>query len=537
MQSEPTDSSHLGQLGQWVATLTCAAIPDDVRQAARVQVLNIVAAAHAGGRCEEAAPAIRATRTAAGDGAATVLASAERFAPADAAGVNAACSMAHDFDDIVWMGHIGHSAIFAALAVGEHENAGGDAFIDAVVVANEVAGRLGASSLLGPLNGQMWTFLHLIGAATATARLLGLDAERTAHALAIALTQPNFALQPAFMRPTSKLLSAATPTADGIRAAYLAAHGMTGSPDLLEDSRGFWSRFTYLPLPMMLGELGQLWVLRSLQIKNFPGCHYFQTACTALDRIRTETGDLRPADVAAVHVQTNKMGAEATRFAGEYACPGMVVEPVNVNFDLATTVAVMLEAGELTPRQMDSEWLRAHSEAIRQWRERIAVRHDPALTARVVAGVRTLGPGRAAIRALRPGSVLSLIRSYRREYRSSLFRFRELADWIGWAVRAITGRDDVPAAEPGGDTVSIALRFPNRVTITLTDGRTIKQRVDLPEGAFASPGVRGVVERKARQACDPVLGIEPTNRLIEAVLDDAEPPNVRALAGIANPHE
>src|SRR5271165_3291721 len=168
--------------------------------------------------------------------------------------------------DIVWMGHTAHSAVFAALAVGELVGAQTSEVVDAIVVANELAGRLGASSILGPLNGQMWTFIHLVGAAAASARLLRLDAERTTHALAIALAQPTFALQPGFLRPTSKLLAAATPTATGLRAAFFAQAGMTGAPELLEDPRGFWSRFSFLPLPGMLGDLGELWVLRTLAV-------------------------------------------------------------------------------------------------------------------------------------------------------------------------------------------------------------------------------------------------------------------------------
>src|SRR5262249_3791992 len=155
--------------------------------------------------------------------------------PADAALANAACSMGQDFDDIVWMGHTCHSAVFAPLAIAEHEGATGEALLTAVVAANEIGGRLGASSCLGPLNGQMWTFIPPVGAAAAGASLLGLDATRTAHALAIALAQPNFALQPGFMAPTSKLLAAATPTATGIQAAYFARAGMTGALDILED--------------------------------------------------------------------------------------------------------------------------------------------------------------------------------------------------------------------------------------------------------------------------------------------------------------
>ena len=46
----------------------------------------------------------------------------------DAAMANAAMSMAHDFDDIVWMGHACHSAVFASLEawMGSAGQDGGD---------------------------------------------------------------------------------------------------------------------------------------------------------------------------------------------------------------------------------------------------------------------------------------------------------------------------------------------------------------------------------------------------------------------------
>lgn len=530
--------AHLARLGEWAAALRRSDVPEDVRHAARVQILDMIAAAQAGGRSEEAAPALRAAGAAGASGASRVLATGERLAPVDAAGANAACSMAHDFDDVVWMGHTAHSAVFAPLAVAEHEDAGSEALVDAVVVANEIAGRLGASSLIGPLNGQMWTFLHLVGAAAGAARLLGLDGERTTHALAISLAQPNFALQPAFMRPTSKLLSAATPTEAGIRAAYLAREGLTGAPEILEDARGFWARFTFKPLPMMLDELGSLWVLRTLQLKTFPGCHYFQTACTALERIAAREGGLCPEKVARVEVDTNKPGAEATRFAGEYAEPGRLVEPVNVNFDLATTVAVMLEAGELTPAQMEAGWLEAHTDGIRAWRERTRVRHDPALTARVVKGTRALGPGRAAFRSLRPWEVVSISRRYGKEYRSKLFGTRDLLAWGRFAADALRGRDDAPEAEhaaSGEGAAAIALLFPNRVSVRFTDGRVARERVDLPVGSVASPTLREAIGTKLRAACAPVLGEGRSERLLAALLDGGAPEEARALAAMAAP--
>ena len=116
----------------------------------------------------------------------------------------------------------------------------------------------------------MWTFIHLIGAAAATAKLLGLDEVRTTHALAISLAQPCFALQPAFMGSSAKLLAAATPAATGIQAAYFAREGLTGYPGVLEDERGFWRRFAFLPLPFMLESLGTFWAIETLTMQDLP---------------------------------------------------------------------------------------------------------------------------------------------------------------------------------------------------------------------------------------------------------------------------
>lgn len=144
---------------------------------------------------------------------------------------------------------------------------------------------LATGERLGPVDGQMWTFVHLVSAASGTAKLLGLGADRTTHALAIALAQPPFALQPGFMEPTSKLLSASTPIAIGIRAAYLAREGITGAPSILEDRRGFFRRFSYRPIIALLGDLDRFRVMETLAIKTYPGCHYFQTAFDAIATI------------------------------------------------------------------------------------------------------------------------------------------------------------------------------------------------------------------------------------------------------------
>ncbi|MBZ0233548.1 MAG: MmgE/PrpD family protein, partial [Deltaproteobacteria bacterium] len=413
----------------------------------------------------------------AGPGRATVLTTGERLAPVDAAWVNAAASMAHDYDDVVWMGHTCHSAVFASLAVAEHERASGRELLVAIVAANELGGRLGAACFLGPLNGQMWTFVHLIGAAAATARLLGLDEERTLHALAIALAQPPFALQPGFLQPTSKLLSASTPTAIGMRAAYLAREGVTGAPAILEDRRGFFRRFSYRPLLGLLGDLETFRVTETLAIKTYPGCHYFQTAFDALLAILRRRPGLASRQIRRVTIETTKLACEATGFARQYVAADELTS-VNANFDLALSAAILLHAGRLGVAELEPAWLDAHGAAVRALRDRITVVHAPTLTAKVIATAAQIPGARRETRTLRLPELRALRRHYRDDYASELASPREVFGLVTSAIRELRGRRRASAD-------GVRMWFPSRVTVELDDGTREIEQVDLPRGSFA----------------------------------------------------
>ena len=148
-----------------------------------------------------------------------------------------------------------------------------------------MAGRLGAALFLGPHNGQFWASIHCASAAVAGAVGMGLDARRTAHALAIALYQPPYGMWPGFMGPQSKLLTAAEPAAAGARAALLAADGVTGALDVIEHPRGVLANLSFAPRPAMFRGLGEVWLTDTLAFKRLPGCAYLQSvgeaACAA----------------------------------------------------------------------------------------------------------------------------------------------------------------------------------------------------------------------------------------------------------------
>jgi len=504
-------TTHLERLGGFVASLTWQDLPEATRRAARYQVLDMVAAVHAAAAAPEPAAVLRGARaTSSSTGNCTIFATGEKTNALSASAVNAAYAMAHDFDDIIWMGHTCHSAVFAALAIAEQRGATSEDMLTAVVAANEVSGRIAASCFLGPLNGQMTTYLHAIGAAAATASLLKLDAAHTTHALAVSLSQPNFALQPAFMRPTSKLLSASTPIQIGIQAAFFASEGVTGDPRLLEDERGFWRHFSFVPLPRMLGDLGTFWAIQTLTMKSYPGCHFFQTACEALAQIGAAR-PLTPQSVARIDVATNKLTVEVNRFGAEYASAN--IEPVNVNFDLATSLSVLLHAGRLTTAELDEKWLAEHTPDLRAWRRKITVEHSPELTIRVIDAARALPAGRESLRSLSLTDVVSLRRRYKEAYASDLVTLKEAMDWLKAAV------DWARTAKPATTTDStVPLHFPTSVTVHFTDGSRETVRRDTPLGSFSLASAEGVLRTKflaaatalprAREAFDRGLALE-----------------------------
>src|SRR2546423_3134998 len=343
------------QGGEWAASLTASAVPESVAERARLQAASVLAAANAG--AEDAAP----FATVAPDG------------PAGEVYRGAAASIAHDWDDYLYMGHTGHSAVWAARAL----TAAPDRALAAQVAGNELAGRLGAALFLGPHNGQFWASIHCAGAAAAAGAAPGLDGAALAHALAIALYQPPYGLMPGFMGPPAKLLTAAEPAATGVRAALLAAEGVTGALDVVEARDGLLRHFAYAPRAGTLGALGRVWLTDTLAFKPRPGCAYVQAAVDAVLRSGAASPDVErvTVDAGLLTVAMEREGARAGLTA------------VGVNFSVARSVAVALIAGRVTPAELTPAWLAQHAATIEALAARGPGRHDCGLSLSPPRGV------------------------------------------------------------------------------------------------------------------------------------------------------
>jgi MmgE/PrpD N-terminal domain/MmgE/PrpD C-terminal domain len=460
-------------IGRWAAGLDHAVLSETVAGRARLQRASQLAARSAG--ADDAAP----------------IAAVAPPGPIGEIYRDAAASIAHDWDDYLFMGHTGHSSVWAAEAFCADR---GRALL-AQVAANEVAGRVGAALVLGPHNGQFWASIHCAGAAVAASVGLGLDADRTAHAVAIALYQPPYGLWPGFMGPDSKLLTAAEPAAQGARAALLAAEGMTGALDVIEHRRGLLAHLSFAPRPAMLGALGRVWLTDTLAYKRLPGCAYLQSAAEA-----ALAAEVSASDVAAIDVEAGRVTCGMEELGR-----GSDLTPVRVNFSTALSVAIALLAGRLTPEELRPDALAERATALRGLAGRIRVRHDAELTARTLRGMVDAGawpaevPPRGWLRVRRRARELGMD-----EAALDAAALRELLrapGMVGTLISAISRRGGGERGIARLDTGAMRMTFPCRLRIRLRSGRTLEVEGDEP-GSCGRPldEQSDVVSEKCRVA-------------------------------------
>src|SRR5215831_11212442 len=265
-------------IAAWVAQAKFEDMPRRVTEEAKNQILSVIAAVHAGHFSEAGRTVSRTVKEWGGGKDATLMPSGERASLHSAIFGNTALSMALDYDDYLFAGHTGHSAVLVTLALAEKMGISGKDFLLAQTLANEVEGRVGASVLIGPLNGQLWSFIHVVGGAVITAKLLGLDAAQTQSAIGIALLQPNYPLWAGFFGSEAKTLMASMTAPLGVQIAQLASNGLRGAGDIIENPQGFVSAFARQPLMGAYTGLGKVWLSDTLCYKLYPGCAYIDTS-------------------------------------------------------------------------------------------------------------------------------------------------------------------------------------------------------------------------------------------------------------------
>ena len=520
----------------WVAGLSCDMVPERVLELARHQVLSVMGAAHAGAWCAGGKAVTGAVARLGEGGPCTTYPGGAPRSLHSALMQNASLSMALDYDDYLFLGHTGHSAVTVPLAVAEARGADARTVLTAQVAANEVAGRLGASVVLGPHNGQMWAHIHLLGAAAAASRVLGLDPERTADAMGIALSEPVYALFPGFMGPQSKLLTAAVPAVTGTFAALLAESGMTGPRGILEDPQGFWAHFSFVPLPFMMTGLGEAWVTDTIAFKPYPGCAYIDTAVDALMEIEAGFAEergrrLEPAEVKEVRVEASLLTVAMDSMSRGYLDRSRL-SPTNINFSLSISLAIALLAGRLSGAELTEEYLDENRADILEVASRVALYHDAALTVEFVRSLDEALDLRSALACVETRALLNA-RGRMREHLSrvaTMGRREALAAWrsLSRCDRAFlrglvplesllgpAGRYDLGARSLEG----ARMPFGARVSVLLEGGGRLTAERMVPRGGPGDPRRLEVPPEKFLRETAGYLDRERAEEAVEAILE------------------
>lgn len=173
--------------------------------------------------------------------------------------------------------HIGTVVVPTAIALGQHLNATGKDFLEAVICGYEVMSRIGMGFGVSSHRNKGWhvtSTAGTFGAAAVAAKLMNLNYEQTVYALGMAGTQ-SFGVW-AFLgeSASSKILHPARAAVSGIEAAILAKSGMSGPSRILDASDGglFQAMSDGYDLSQVSYNLGLEYEILNVDNKPYPCC-------------------------------------------------------------------------------------------------------------------------------------------------------------------------------------------------------------------------------------------------------------------------
>lgn len=257
-----------------------------------------------------------------------------------AALLNACASHTVEFDDIFKDGgyHPGSPTVSAALAVAQDRGASLEQLHRAIIAGYEVGCRV--SLAIQPSHYRHWhttSTVGTLGAAVATAMLLGADAQRIAHAIALASSFAGGHQQNLQGEGMAKALHPGHAADAGILAGMAAAHGVTASLDSLHGEKGFAAATSASSgdWAAALEGLGEWTPIMHMTVKNHGCCGHIFPALDGLRLLQAREGFAAEA-IESIHVagygatyqmcnRANPESAQEARFSLQYCVAAQVV--------------------------------------------------------------------------------------------------------------------------------------------------------------------------------------------------------------------
>src|SRR6266850_1730084 len=294
--------------------ITSSLPPAEARHRAAIALCDTIGVILAGVP-EPASNIVRKTITAECRGPCRVLGTGDRTSAAEAALANGVAAHAHDYDDMcfVSMAHPSCALVPAALAAAESTGASGRAVLDAYIVGFEIECRLGLVMNPRHYHERGWhctSSIGTLGAAAAAARLLGLNAPSTVHALGIAASlacglKENIG---SMVKP----LHAGMAARNGVMAARLAQSGFIASEQSIDGPQGYLAAMDSQKPPAAfkdaIADLGSRWEIidTGVTVKLYPSCAATHPPLDVLLELKRHYG-LTVENIAAIDVEVDSM--------------------------------------------------------------------------------------------------------------------------------------------------------------------------------------------------------------------------------------
>lgn len=396
VSAEASDAA--AALARHVIATPASEVPGSAVAAARLFILDTLAATIAGSAQEGIAPTVQTLSGWAGRPESRVAFYGVRLPVAEAVIANVAMAHALEIDDAHYPAIVHPTAptLWTALGIADTKRISGRDLVASVAIAVDMMVRIGLSCPRVLYHGYHTALISGFGAAAVAGRLTGSTVEQLHHALGITFSQAGATVQAAKDGAIAKRLQPGFNAADGIRAVALAARGITGIRNVLEGEYGFARLFNHGPVDReaLFGGLGQRYLGTQLTIKRYPTSRCAHGPVEATLAIAKEHAlDWRRVRRVSVSVSEGCFNVAGAPF--DESC---MVSQTKAQFCIPYTVAAALRWGEMFVDQVQPDALR--NAEVAALAEKVAVVIDPALT-----GEMTFTPVEVAIE-LDTGEVL-----------------------------------------------------------------------------------------------------------------------------------
>ena len=361
-------------IATYAVGLTYADIPPDALHGMKARLVDSVGCALGALDAEPVAIARKLAGATQGSPPAQVWFSGERTSVEMAAFANALMVRYLDFNDTYLVREGGHPSdtIAPTLAVADALGLSGRDALVAMVAAFETAASLSEVERLSPAN--LDHSLHVaVGAAVGASRAMGLDHQRTGHAIAMTVTSnPSLKIARDGQLSMWKAGSAANAGKNGVFCARLASLGMTGPDGAYLAPSGLAG---VIPEPTAIPAYESFHTHRS-SLKMFPAQYNAQAPIWAALELRRQLAERAPGAMTESIVVTTY-----GRAVGSAADPAkwQVHDRETADHSIPYLVAVALTDGEVTPAQFTPE--RIADPTVQALLARVEVREDPQMSA------------------------------------------------------------------------------------------------------------------------------------------------------------